>query len=120
MKDTVNRQDVLDEIEKYRSDFHKENMRRDRKHDWDSRYPLEKLAAGIENLPASVPAAGRQIVKRAPWTGEYHVCSECGKLIPYIDWCEPYCSGCGCHLEYYRDYEDEKKEKKSNPDQVGD
>ena len=39
-------------------------------------------------------------------------CSKCKKIIPYIDWCQPYCSGCGAMLQNYKKWCSKEQESK--------
>jgi hypothetical protein len=96
MTDPIERLDALNAIEKFRKGvFHSENLRLDNKHDWEAAYTMHKLYDSVYRIPKAKALTAHQKVKYHPWSGEYHTCSNCGKLVPFIDWCQDYCSGCG-------------------------
>ena len=102
MIDPIERADVLAELAEFRHGiFHDKNLTSDNKHDWDAAYCMEKLHDALYRLPQAEPQLANQIVKRYPWCGEVHHCSKCKKIVPFIDWCQPYCSGCGARFRNY-------------------
>lgn len=105
MKDPVERLDALDAITAFRRGiFHEKNLTADNARDWDAAYCMQELYDAVYKLPAAMPREGRQEVKQVPWSGEMHTCSECGKIVPFIDWCQPYCSGCGVRFTNYQEW----------------
>jgi hypothetical protein len=103
MSDTVERLDVLKVVEEFREGiFHDENLTKDNEHDWEAAYCMQKLYYKLCRLPKSPHEIATQIVKRFPWEGEYHTYSKCKKIVPFIDWCQPFCSGCGAEFKNYR------------------
>lgn len=106
MIDPIERTDALKEISEFRNGiFHDENLRRDNKHDWEAAYTMGKLHDAIYKLPRAMPTAATQIEKEFKGWGEaMHICSNCGKIVPFIDWCQPYCSGCGALFDNWQNY----------------
>ena len=116
MIDPIERRDVLDTLNEFRNGiFHEKNLTRDNKHDWEAAYEMGKLHDRLYKLPRAHPNMAYQITREYEgWSELMHICSFCGKIIPYIDWCQPYCSGCGSLFEDYMDYC--AKEEEENED----
>lgn len=111
MKDPIERLDALDAITAFRVGiFHDKNLTADNTRDWDAAYCMQNLYDAVYKLPAAMPKEGVQEVKQVPLTGEMHTCSECGKIVPFIDWCQPYCSGCGVRFRNYQTWCAKEKE----------
>ena len=106
MVDPVERKDVLDTLTEFRNGiFHDKNLTRDNKHDWEAAYEMHTLHDRLYRLPRAVPkTAYHKITKAEGWGEDFHICSECDKIIPFIDHCQPYCSGCGAYFEDWMDY----------------
>ena len=110
MRDPIERSDALDAVEKFRRGiFHDQNLTKDNEHDWEAAYCMEKLHSDMCRIPRAMPRIGEQIVSKNTWSGEMHVCSICRKIVPYIDWCQPYCSGCGAFFSNYQNWCAEEK-----------
>lgn len=118
MTDPIERADVLETLTEFRNGiFHDENLRRDNEHDWEAAYTLGKLHDSLYRLPRAAPKTANQIVHRADgWGEDYHTCSKCKKLVPFVDWCQPYCAGCGARFNNYRKWcaKEGKKENGEN------
>ena len=114
MKDPIERFEALKEITDFRNGiFHDENLRRDNKHDWEAAYTLGKLYDRVYRLPKAKEAIGYQKVVRAEgWAETLHLCSKCGKIVPFIDWCQPYCSGCGVRFRNYTKWQAKESRKR--------
>ena len=97
MIDPIERLEALDAITEFRNGiFHDENLRRDNEHDWEAAYTMGKLYDTVYKIPRAKEKTGYQKVRHVKgWGEEIHLCSNCKKLVPFIDWCQPYCSGCG-------------------------
>ena len=81
--------------------------------DWYKSYGMKNLHDKIYKIPSvSKNEFAREIVGHSEWDGEYHTCSKCKKIIPYIDWCQPYCSGCGAMLQNYKKWCSKEQESK--------
>lgn len=112
MIDPVERLDVLSTLTEFRNGiFHDKNLTRDNEHDWEAAYEMGTLHDRLYKLPRAKPVtAYHQIHEVKGWGEEFHVCSNCGGIIPFIDWCQPYHSKCGAFLEDYVDYCREEEE----------
>ena len=102
-RDRINRIDALCEIERFRQGIYCSKEQND-ENDWGAAYSLQALYVRVKRPPRSTPSCGKQLIRHSKLIGKYHVCSECGKLIPYIDWSQPYCSGCGCLFSNFTEF----------------
>lgn len=116
MRDLINRADALRAIDDYRAVLYsKEGSERARcnrkdfnENAWQAAYKMQKLYDAVYKLiPVKQDAfaeqggTARQVVDLLQWAGETHTCSSCGKIVPFVDWGQPYCSGCGAFFENY-------------------
>lgn len=114
MSDLIKRKDVLDAIEDFRHGIYNGNMNTDKdKESWYRAYKLAGLYDAVYKIPPieepkpsddSDYLEATQEVHLHNWAGEIHVCSECGKIVPFIDWGQPYCSGCGSRFTNYEEF----------------
>ena len=125
MADLISRKLALKEVNDFRNGiFHDENLTKDNKHDWEAAYCMGKLYDNIYSIPRSnngevdyCDDEATQIVEDIEgWGGQTHTCSCCKKIIPFIDWCQPFCSGCGSHFDNYKEFcaDDKEEEGKEN------
>ncbi len=107
MNDPIERQDVIDTLTEFRNGiFHDKNLTRDNKHNWEAAYEMHTLHDRLIRLPRAKENTGRQIVKKVKgWSEQTHICSKCKKMIPYVDWCQPYCSGCGVRFTNHQKFQ---------------
>ena len=119
MIDPIERKDVLDTLAEFRNGiFHDKNLTRDNEHDWEAAYEMHTLHDRLYRLPRAQTKTGEQIEHKVKgWGEQMHICSECGKIVPFIDWCQPYCSGCGVLFTNYTDYQ--AKEPAEDDDEEG-
>lgn len=122
MSDLIKKEDVLAAIEEFREETFSEDKKKkwektgNYDHEaWNKAYKMGDLYSKVYRITSvsreeePVPKAGRrktaiQIVQFSGWAGEVHVCSKCGKIVPFIDWCQPFCAGCGCRFKNYEDF----------------
>ena len=118
MIDPIERKDVLDTLTEFRNGiFHDENLRRDNEHDWEAAYTLGRLHDSLYRLPRAKEKTAEQLVEHIKGWGEMtHICSECKKIVPFIDWCQPYCSGCGTLFTNYTDFQAKEPEEEEKYD----
>lgn len=117
MIDPIERLEALDAITAFRNGiFHDENLRRDNEHDWEAAYTMGKLYDAVYRLPKAKDKVGFQKVRHVKgWGEDVHLCSNCGKIVPFIDWCQPYCSGCGIRFRNSTKWQSkERKRAKSD------
>lgn len=113
MVDPVERRAVLDTLTEFRNGiFHDKNLTRDNEHDWEAAYEMHTLHDRLYRLPRAMPNLAYHVVHEFDgWGEEFHLCSKCEKIIPFIDWCQPFCSGCGAQFEDWKDYCQKEEEE---------
>lgn len=122
MSDLLKKEDVLLAIQEFLDELagkdSQEKFRKTGEFDedaWRKAYKVKDLYSKIYRLPPvekdeeKITKAGRrktafQIVHLNGWIGEEHTCSKCGKLVPFVEWGEPFCSGCGSKFSNYTDF----------------
>lgn len=115
MTDPIERRDVLDTVTEFRNGiFHEKNLTRDNEHDWEAAYEMHTLYDRLYKLPrAKDPIGYQRVIPVKGWSEEVHICSKCKKIVPFIDWCQPFCSGCGVRFRNYHKWvAKERKESK--------
>jgi len=115
MSDFISREDALNVISDFQFETYGKNdkeLTKENQNRWFKAHGMQKLYDRIYQIPCSLkePEA-RQVVKQVKWFGETHLCSKCKKIVPFIDWCQPYCSGCGARFKNYTKWVAKEKRK---------